>query len=409
MFESSSVYNNGLDWNAFSRILDDTTQCYKYYWLESILELSVSEYKDKIDSHSKLVPNFNCTDIEITFDELCNEMIYEAWFAVTHFHLKLGPANTRNYLELAVMGVAKTSKFRKQFPERKKIIDTVKRYSEAIRFEKEQLCVYVPYKLLSPFLRRKGLELGYRLTKSPNKLIDYLDSLNENVNMLYTFIRENPGESVLMRRIIVNRYWRQFLVHNYYEIKDWIQHNKARYLQARNIGVPDIMSKVSIPKSNTRDLESVLELWKLISRKKNYSIENVYSLEAQIIPDSKISIDHFIPKSYVSHDELWDLIPMEKSANSSKNNKLPQWQFFPRYAEKQFFLYEQVAPQYLSRADSEIIKVFRKCFAHNITSPESQMLYCKEYSYEEFIHKLESIVKPVYNSAALQGYEVWIP
>ena len=36
-----------------------------------------------------------------------------------------------------------------------------------------------------------------------------------------------------------------------------------------------------------------------------------------------LSIDHFVPHSYISNDELWNLIPMSKSLNSSKNNRLP--------------------------------------------------------------------------------------
>jgi len=34
-------------------------------------------------------------------------------------------------------------------------------------------------------------------------------------------------------------------------------------------------------------------------------------------------IDHFIPWSFVTHDQLWNLAPIEKSLNSSKSNKLP--------------------------------------------------------------------------------------
>lgn len=35
-----------------------------------------------------------------------------------------------------------------------------------------------------------------------------------------------------------------------------------------------------------------------------------------------LSIDHFIPWSFVLHDERWNLVPTFKNINSSKNDKL---------------------------------------------------------------------------------------
>ena len=34
-------------------------------------------------------------------------------------------------------------------------------------------------------------------------------------------------------------------------------------------------------------------------------------------------MEHFIPWSFVSHNQLWNLIPAENIINSSKSNKLP--------------------------------------------------------------------------------------
>lgn len=35
-----------------------------------------------------------------------------------------------------------------------------------------------------------------------------------------------------------------------------------------------------------------------------------------------LSIDHFIPWSFVLHDEMWNLVPTFKNINSSKSDKL---------------------------------------------------------------------------------------
>ena len=41
------------------------------------------------------------------------------------------------------------------------------------------------------------------------------------------------------------------------------------------------------------------------------------------IPEDKLSIDHIIPWSYMFSDDLWNLVYVESSLNSSKNNRLP--------------------------------------------------------------------------------------
>jgi 5-methylcytosine-specific restriction endonuclease McrA len=41
------------------------------------------------------------------------------------------------------------------------------------------------------------------------------------------------------------------------------------------------------------------------------------------IPDNKLSVDHVIPWSYMYSDDIWNLVYVNSSQNSSKNNRLP--------------------------------------------------------------------------------------
>lgn len=41
------------------------------------------------------------------------------------------------------------------------------------------------------------------------------------------------------------------------------------------------------------------------------------------IPEDKLSVDHVIPWSYMYSDDLWNLVYVNSSVNSSKNNRLP--------------------------------------------------------------------------------------
>lgn len=114
-------------------------------------------------------------------------------------------------------------------------------------------------------------------------------------------------------------------------------------------------------------------------------------------------MDHFVPWSYVANDELWNLIPMEKSLNSSKNNKLPDWgEYFRRMAESQYRLYEVIF------SHGEVRTSFEKCRRDNLNAIwATERLYIEGNSREQFINILEHNMKPLYDSAYLQGYGLW--
>ena len=75
-----------------------------------------------------------------------------------------------------------------------------------------------------------------------------------------------------------------------------------------------------------------------------YHIIDGISLNKRVvISENWKNVDHFVPWSFVANDELWNLIPMESSLNSSKSNYLPDWnKFFYLFADNQFLMYENV-------------------------------------------------------------------
>ena len=77
-------YSDELNIGYLSRLFDNTSNCYKFFWFQAILH--------KLDSvHSRF-----------SFDELLNEMIADAWYMVTEYHLRLGPLGVTDNLEEAV-------------------------------------------------------------------------------------------------------------------------------------------------------------------------------------------------------------------------------------------------------------------------------------------------------------------
>ena len=211
----------------------------------------------------------------------------------------------------------------------------------------------------------------------------------------------------LQKKVRINPYWRKFLIQNYSVIKSWVQYNKAQFLQDRNPGVPGVIYKICPENEELRKLEQARDLWKTAAEIAGQPIKEIYT--GQDIPMDLLSLDHFVPRSYISNDELWNLTPMRKSLNSSKNNKLPSWEkFFEPFAMYQFFLYGLIFPEELAKRSDMLIRKFDKCRRNNLNSIWAiETLYIPGNSAVQFMNILEHNLKPIYETARMQGYEIW--
>lgn len=95
-----------------------------------------------------------------------------------------------------------------------------------------------------------------------------------------------------------------------------MQYNKAQFLQDRNPGVPGIIYKICPENEDQRKLDQARALWRATVDITKRPIREIYT--GREIGLDVLSIDHFVPRSYISNDELWNLTPMSKSLNSSK-------------------------------------------------------------------------------------------
>ena len=376
---SDLIYESHLATDRFARMLDDPSQCYKFYWLGAIISLAAT------------------TDNDLSFDQIINEMICDAWYSVTKYHLHLGPTikgKSENFLEHAIKALEEKAELS---PSATKvdILDAIEKNEASIKNDKMSLTIYVSYRLLSSFFDVVGG--GDRIWDQHQRMIAYIEAINKDTPLLYTII-DGKG---LQKRIRLNKYWRQFIRDNYSVIVSWIQLKKVRFLQDRNPGVPGIIYKLSQENESVRKLGNARELWKCAANTGAVSIRDIYTGES--IETTRFDLDHFVPWSYVANDELWNLIPMERRLNSSKSNKLPEWdKYFSGLATMQFILYEAIF------AYDVIRKSFEKCRRDNLNAIwASETLYVEGNSREQFTNILEHNLKPIYDSAHLQGYSFW--
>ena len=384
------VYENNLDTDKFARMFNNKAQSYKFYWFEAILNLSAVSEKD------------------LTFEEIIDEMICEAWHTVTHYHLRLGPTvngNAENFLEHAIKSLNAAETKLSQNPSKEELREAIKRCDKELRRDKVRLTDYVPYKLLYPFFEVEGMEEGLSYIKKDQhaRLISYMTKLSGDENLFYTILN-GVG---LQKKIRLNPYWRKLLIKNYSVIRSWVQYNKAQFLQDRNPGVPGVIYKICPENEELRKLEQARDLWKTVAEITGQPIKEIYT--GQDIPIDILSLDHFVPRSYVSNDELWNLTPMRRSLNSSKNNKLPAWdKFFEPFAKYQFYLYCLIFPKETTVESETLVKKFNKCRRNNLNAIwAAETLYIPGNSTMQFMNILEHNMKPIYESARLQGYDTW--
>lgn len=378
-FSIETKYYNELDIEGFSRMMKDPSYCYKLYWLEAIVQLI---------SENRLVA---------TYDEIINEMIANAWYSVLEFHIHLsgiwGDGTIEDNLERAVSKLSELSDLPAN-ASKIEIKDAIAKFDRELHTEKQALTKNVPYKALSGFANKTGERIS--LDSSAGRMMAYYNKLSESDILLpYTFGSENG----LCRTLTFSDAWVRMIKDNTVNILGWIQCEKVKWLQNNNPEVPGLIYKLAPLDEKMRKLSHVHKLWDGILDLRN--INDVFTDDE--IDKKKYDVDHFIPWSFVMNDELWNLMPMDSSLNSKKNNRLPNWDdFFLRFAKNQYIMYEMVHQK------EGIRKLFEECYRDNLHSIwANRELYRKGNTDIEFFGILEKNMRPVYDSARRQGYDVW--
>jgi len=373
-----SRYYNTLDIEAFSQMMKEPSYCYKFYWLEAIVRL-ISE---------------NIT--ETTFDAIIDEMIANAWYSVREFHVHLSglksDGSVGDGLERAILLLSELSSLPAN-ASRVEIKNEIAKYNPELKKYKEQLTNMVPYRALAGFFLKTGETTDWG---SIVRMTAYIRRINEQIMPLPYILGDS---SKLKKQVIFHPDWIDMIKDNTVSILGWIQYEKVKWLQNNNPEVPGLVYKLAPMDEKMRKLGKVRNLWKGILDLTE--IRDVFTDEK--IQQGKYDVDHFVPWSFVMNDELWNLMPMDSSLNSSKSNRLPRWNpFFERFASNQYILYGYIHEK------PEIHKRFEACYRDNLHSIwAGQELYRKGNSRETFFSILQKNMQPVYDSARRQGYEVW--
>lgn len=300
----------------------NTSATYKFYWLIAIIE-SVENGSVQIDKRA-----------------LFSRMIANAWYTVNYFHVSFGK---QDLIQDAVRSILINERLTMDI--KKDLLLSILQNSSNSTTEHtlHHFNKNVPHWFLSPWFSKLPQEndVSYR------KRIYASSRVFEN-DCLYALHDDT---------IVVNPIWVSYLQNNAKILRDFCYWNLALFLQMRNPNVPDIPNKLIRPVFRGTLTNQRTNYWNIVFREMG-SIDCIFTNSQLVVED--YALDHFVPHAFVSHDLIWNLLPIDKSFNSMKSDKLPTME---RHFDK-FFHLQKMAFEIISHhnAKSKLLEEYLTIF-----------------------------------------------
>lgn len=273
------------------QVFNDTTNSYKLLWFLGLLSLLQRPRSETL-----------------RLADLLTEMATAGWHPVCLYRLTLGRQDKLQHAIFEIQAASKLSPDAKAAEVRKFVAA-----SPTARAQLDDFRRYVPTRFLSPWFKDK---LRGRKDSEKDRLIAQLAQASQRGPLPTPYWVDGD-------RVRLNASWRHFLLDNLGIVQAFAEYHFAQYLQTRNPNVPGIVNKLSAP--TQRDLRLAREFWQFVREGlqkagEPHRFRNIYSDQPLT---GRFTIDHFLPWSFVAHDLMWNLAPVDAATNSSKADTLP--------------------------------------------------------------------------------------
>ncbi len=357
---------SGLATAPLNAVFNSTTNSYKFYWFLAILK------------------NLHRGNI-LEMNDLRMQMVSDVWFPLNFYHVSFGSQD--GFKTIADLIV---NKFGVKIDNKKELFGQLNQAllpaEKALLFKQvETLTRYVPWLIVRPFFNQE-----FQGIVNPEKKIEKICTElfeKESERVIYRFAKDS---------IEINPRWHDYFSKHQAILRGFTFWHLVKFLQRNNPNVIGLSEKLEPPTDSERNLKKESDLWKAYLLQ-NGTFSCIYS--GQPVLTSDLSLDHFLPWSYVVHNQQWNLVPISRSENSSKNNRLPNWKtHFEPFAHAQFsffgFLKQQPAHH------EPVKKTLEQYQMIGIRAGESLI-------YPIFRKKLEQAIFPQYQIAQNSGFQPW--
>ncbi len=353
-------YSEYLPIEKLSAVFNSTTNSYKYYWFLSILDFI------------KLNPGKN-----IPIDHIVIDMIATAWYPINYFKLSFGELDQ---FSIFILKLQNNFSYPMDIKRQELKLDLINRKDDReIKHIIAKLSRYVPYRFISPWFIDETAGI---LDTKKNALITSLSNqyfTNESSASIYRIIDGS---------IEINNLWEQYLIKHLPILQSFSYWNLIKFLQKKNPNVPSISEKLFQPEM--RALKSARLYWDTYLESK-INLKCIYSDEE--INTDNYSIDHFLPWSFVAHDQLWNLVPVPHQINSSKGDKLPSQRYIEKLGEIHFDAFHIVWKTLKEKNLEDYTTLFKESIS-DIARIEKPM----------FIRTLSENIRPLIQIATNMGF-----
>ncbi|WP_017659447.1 hypothetical protein [Baaleninema simplex] len=208
--------NSDLNLSALSEIFSHRTTSYKYLFFISWLD--ILKFK-KFD-----------VDIQILFRDIVVEILVNSWLPYKKYNLYFGKqdkiANQLDSLAISNAEIERQKNCQGSIEENLRSIIASQDLSDIVKYLKR----YVPFRLISPFLKEKleGIDIDHGVDREiPRISIEEFDRLKP----LYCF---DIPDSRKFTAIIVHPDWATYIQNNYSIVRNWASWEWLQYMQSCN-------------------------------------------------------------------------------------------------------------------------------------------------------------------------------
>ena len=279
----------------------DMENTYKMVWIRSLVETCVLELSLKT----------------IHFDNLSKKIFGYYWNQTIYFDLEQSP-NPQKRPEIYQRVVEEIGRYRSKFG------------YQPQWFSRVESRVNIPVKNISSVLAK---DVCWRFPKVGRKTYNLYDLDKKN----RTITLENPSLLVDYSKVLfdlINYRWTQKL--------EEFNHSPRISKKVRGTDREDIKRSPLTKYKKYLDLENP---------------EHVCFHTGEKIKDENLSIDHVLPWSYLFSDDLWNLVYVDRSYNSSKGNQIPSEDTIQKLESRNLNLMELVNSKGISDKNIEELQL----------------------------------------------------
>lgn len=374
---------------VIENLLRDKDSSYKFLWLLAIL-----------DEFSGDMPQMSDNWHTVSYAKLAKRMLERAHLLIHHYELKLGTTDKRkvkhDHLDEYLITVFQDCG--QNLGENASFFDlhSYQIFWSSITFNQSSkqlnlMMENVPWRSLSPFL---DSDKDYQEKEKPQKR-KYMDGKygigRKKLPQppLYTYCYNNS-------EINIDTDWCYYLYKHNTILCNWVMGCLRDYLAEKNSDVPGIEHKLA--SLDYCAMNQAKHMWQQVNLR--YPSKLICPYSKQPLADAHV-INHFIPHSFVHHNQPWNLVPTTLKASVAKSNRLPSLDCLDTFMDMQHLAIDVILEE-----PSDKFKFVKKAFEADIYGkPLSEMVKNPQKSRKQ----LKDVILYNHRQATSQGYRTWQP